>query len=189
MSSINELDLLEHNNIFIPNDRIHRGNAINDFKNTLHNTDGTFLDWQFKSSLKSKYGHTLFVKQGSIKYEDNAFILAPDTILQYNLTNNFPKKNLSIKIKVNTQNSRANIILGGFVVSINASEAISGTRQGRINYALSYEDETYTLFPALNGFTQFVDNFVQNTENEYQIIIDNDNEEVAVLVNGVVLAT
>ena len=71
MSSINELSLLPNNNAFIPNDRIHRGNTINDFKNTLFNTDGNFLDWQFKSSLKSKYGHTLFVKEGSIKYEDN----------------------------------------------------------------------------------------------------------------------
>ena len=45
MSSINELSLLPHNNTFIPNDRIHRGNAINDFKNTLHNTDGKFIEW------------------------------------------------------------------------------------------------------------------------------------------------
>ena len=81
MSSINELSLLEHNNSLIPNDRIHRGNAINDFKNTLHNTDGKFIDWNLNGSLKSKYGHTLFVKRGTIKYEDNAFILAPNTIL------------------------------------------------------------------------------------------------------------
>jgi hypothetical protein len=179
-SSINELSLLPHNNTFIPNDRKHRGTSINNFQNTLFNTDGKFLDWQFKSSLKSKYGHTLFVKEGSIKYEDNAFILAPDTILQYNLTNNFPKKNLSIKVKVDAKSSRADIILGGFIVSINPSITTPGTNQGVINYALSYEDDTYTLFPQISGFTQFIDGFVQNTENEYQFIIDNDNEEVAV---------
>jgi hypothetical protein len=195
MAYINELSLLPHNNTFIPDDRIHRGNAINDFQKELFNTYGNFLDWQFKSSLKSKYGHTLFVKEGSIKYEGasasspgNAFILAADTILQYNLTNNFPKKDLSIKIKVNTQSSRVDIRLGGFVITINAEEVVSGTRQGRINYALTYKDNTYTLLPALNGFTQFVDNFIQNTENEYQFVIDNDNEEIAVLINGVVLA-
>jgi hypothetical protein len=185
-SAINELDLLEHNNSLIPNDRNHRGNAINDFKNKLFNKDGKFLDWQFKSSLKSKYGHTLFVKQGSIRYE-NAFILAKDTVLQYNLTSNFPKKNLAIKLKADTKSSSISILLGGFVISINAAE-VFGTRQGRINYAISYEDETYTIFPALNGFTQFVDDFTQNAENEYQIIIDNDNENVSVLVNGVVLS-
>jgi hypothetical protein len=45
-------------------------------------------------------------------------------MLQYNLTNNFPKKNLSIKIKVNTQSSRVDIILGGFVITINAEEVV-----------------------------------------------------------------
>jgi len=188
MASINELSLLPHNNTFIPDDRIHRGNAINDFKNTLFNTDGNFLDWQFKSSLKSKYGHTLFVKEGSIKYEGNAFVLEPNTILQYNLTNNFPKKNLSIKIKVDTQSSKVDINLGGFIVSINSFIDTAGSRKGRIDYFIIYEDNTFTLFPQINGFTQLVDGFVQNTENEYQFVIDNDNEEIAVLVNGVVLS-
>ena len=40
-----------------------------------------------------------------------------------------------------------------------------------------------TPFPQINGFTQFVDGFVQNTENEYQFIIDNDNEEFAVFIS------
>jgi hypothetical protein len=83
MSAISELSLLPHNNLCIPNDRIHRGNSINDFKNTLHNTDGKFLDWKFNSSLQSKYGHTLFTKQGTISYEDNGFILAKNTF--YNI--------------------------------------------------------------------------------------------------------
>ena len=67
---------------------------VNDFAKILHNTNGEFIDWDFNGTLTSKYGHTLFVKRGTIKYEDNAFILAPNTILQYNLTNHFPKKNL-----------------------------------------------------------------------------------------------
>jgi hypothetical protein len=58
MSSIDELSLLEQNNIFSPIDRIHRGNAVNDFQNTLHNTNGKFLDWNLNSSLQSKYGHS-----------------------------------------------------------------------------------------------------------------------------------
>jgi hypothetical protein len=188
MSSINELSLLPQNNMFIPNDRIHRGNAINDFKKTLHNTDGKFLDWKFNSSLRSKYGHTLLVKQGTIKYEGNGFILAKNTILQYNYTNNFPKKNLSVKIKANTKSSQINVNLGGFQFTINSSVITPSSRQGIINYSLTYEDDTLSTFPVLTGFTQFIDGFVQNTENDYQFIIDNDNEEVAALVNGVVLA-
>jgi hypothetical protein len=53
---------------------------------------------------------------------------------------------------------------------------------------LTYEDDTLSTFPVLTGFTQFIDDFVQNTDNEYEFVIDNVNEEVAVLVNGVVLA-
>jgi hypothetical protein len=80
------------------------------------------------------------------------------------------------------------INLGGIFISINPSLITSGTRQGSINCQLVYEDNTYTIFPFIQEFTHFIDGFVQNTENEYQIIIDNDNEEFAVLVNGVVLS-
>ena len=194
-SAINELSLLEHNNTFIPNDRIHRGNAINDFKNTLHNIDGKFIDWKFNSSLQSKYGHTLFVKEGSIKDEGasasspgNGFILAKNTILQYNLTNHFPKKNLSVKIKANTKSSQIDVNLGGFQCSINSSVITPGSRQGIINYSLTYEDDSVSTFPQLLGFTHFIDSFIQNSENEYQFFIDNDNEQISILINNAVIA-
>ena len=41
----------------------------------------------------------------------------------------------------------SDIGLGGFLVGINAEEVVSGTRQGRIDYAIVYEDNTYTLLP------------------------------------------
>ena len=188
MASINSLSLLDHNNnTFIPNDRIQRGNAVNDFKNTLFNTNGKFLDWTFDSSLRSKFGHTLFVKEGSIKY-DGGFILSPDTILQYRLTNDFPKKNLSVKIKANTESSQIDVNLGGFQCSINPSVITPGTSQGIINYNLIYEDDSTSTFPQLRGFTQFIDSFIQNNENEYQFFIDHDNEQISVLINNVVIA-
>jgi antitoxin component YwqK of YwqJK toxin-antitoxin module len=89
MTSINSLTPPIVNQTFIPNDRQNQNNMINDFKNTLFNTDGEFLKWNFNGSLNSKYNHTLFVKQGSIKYE-NGFVLAQNIMLQYNLTNNLP---------------------------------------------------------------------------------------------------
>jgi hypothetical protein len=122
MSLINSLTPVLPRTMHEPLNRM--GNMItmvNDFGKFFHNTNGEFLDWQLNGSLESKYGHSLFVKQGSIKYEDGGFILAPDTILQYNLTNLFPKKNLSVKIKANTKSSQIDVNLGGFQCSINQS--------------------------------------------------------------------
>ena len=61
---MNALSIPEKNNLLIPNDRNHRGNCINDFKNTSHSTNANFLDWKLNGSFKSKYGHSMFVQQG-----------------------------------------------------------------------------------------------------------------------------
>jgi hypothetical protein len=135
MSSINELSLPEQNNIFIPNDRNHRGTSINDFQKSLFNTNGEFLDWNLNGSLNSKYGHSLFVKQGAIKYEaataeDGGFILAQNTILQYNLTNRFPKKNLAIKMRLSSSSSKIDVDLGGFHLEINPVASLPNSNRG-----------------------------------------------------------
>ena len=94
MSLINSLTPVLPRTMHEPLNRM--GNMItmvNDFGKFFHNTNGEFIDWKFNGSLSSKYGHTLFVKQGSIKYEANGFILAKNTILLHYLTNHFPKKN------------------------------------------------------------------------------------------------
>jgi hypothetical protein len=53
---------------------------------------------------------------------------------------------------------------------------------------LTYEDNTTSIFPIILGHTNLIDRFEQNNDHEYQVFIDNDNEEMAVLVNNVVLA-
>jgi hypothetical protein len=88
MTSINELTPPIVNQIFTPNDRKNENTMLSDFEH-LHNTNGFFLDFNF-DSLNNKYGHSLFVKEGSIRYQDRSFILAPGTTLQYNITNRFP---------------------------------------------------------------------------------------------------
>jgi hypothetical protein len=179
MSAINSLSIPEQHNIFTPNDRQNKNTMLSDFEH-LHNTNGNFLDWELNSSLNSNYGHSLFVKQGSIEYASGGFILAQDTILQYNLTNHFPKKNLAVKIKANTRNSRIDVNVGGFHCIINAFVATPDLRVGVINYSLTYEDDTITLLPQLSGFTYFIDSFEQHNDNEYQFFIDHDNKEVTV---------
>jgi hypothetical protein len=51
---------------------------------------------------------------------------------------------------------------------LNDNVVEAGTSQGIINYSLTYEDETFSTFPQLMGFTQFISGFQQNTDNEYQ---------------------
>jgi hypothetical protein len=65
-------------------------------------------------TLNSKFGHSLYVNRGSIKYEDRAFVLAENTAMQYNLTTQFPKRNIAITMRVNTLASDVTIDLGGF---------------------------------------------------------------------------
>ena len=148
MSFINALNKTEQKTMFIPNNRIHKGTSINDFKNTLFNTNGQFLNWNFES-LKSKYGQSLFIGNGSVSYENGGkFVLTPNTTLRYNLTKDFPKKNISIKLKVNTLVNKVSISLGGFNCVINP--LISG---GKIEYSLTYEDDSVTTFPQLLSYT------------------------------------
>ena len=42
MSFINALNKTEQKTMFIPNNRIHKGTSINDFKNTLFNKTASF---------------------------------------------------------------------------------------------------------------------------------------------------
>ena len=184
MTSINSLTPPIVNQMFIPNNRIHKGNSINDFKNTLFNTNGQFLNWDFES-LKSKYGQSLFIENGSVSYENGGkFVLTPNTTLRYNLTKDFPKKNISIKLKVNTLVNKVSISLGGFNCVINP--LISG---GKIEYSLTYEDDSITTFPQLLSYTFLLEAFSTNDENEYLFYIDNVNNEFYCAVNNVKLAT
>jgi hypothetical protein len=170
--------------MFIPNDRQNQNNMINDFKNTSFNSDGEFRKWNFEN-LNSKYGQNLFVKQGSVSYENGGkFILSSATLLQYNLTDEFPKKNISIKLKVNTLVNKVTIELGGFNCVI--TPLFNG---GKINYSLTYEDDSVTTFPELVSYTFLLEDLEQNEVNEYLFYIDNDNNEFYCAVNNVRLAT
>jgi hypothetical protein len=58
----------------------------------------------------------------------------------------------------------------------------------QIEYSLTCEDDTSTTFPQLLRYKTLIEDFAQNVENDYQLFIDNNNEQVFVLVNEVVLA-
>ena len=185
MASINELALPEINDIFIPNDIIHKGTSINDFKRKLFNTNGEFLDWDF-NSLESKYAQHLSVEQGSISYVyGGVFVLTENTILHYRLTNDFPKQNISIKLNVTTLENDVSIELGdGF--QCNISPSVNG---GLITYQIQYEDSTITTFPDLSSYTFLLETFNKNEDNEYLFYIDNENDEFYMSVNGFKLDT
>ena len=158
---------------------------VNDFGRILHNSNGEFLTWDF-TSLTTRFGqHTLFVEEGgSIKYESGGFTLAENTALRYNLTPQFPKKNIAIKMKINTQVNDVTIDLAGFHCRI--QPLING---GKIEYKLTYEDDTFTLFPQLLGYANLIENFSANDQIEYLFYIDIDNNELFCAINGVMLAT
>ena len=71
----------------------------------------------------------MFVKQGSIKYE-NGFVLAQNIMLQYNLTNNLPWENLSIKLRLSTSLSQIDVNLGGFHLEINPVASLPNSNRG-----------------------------------------------------------
>jgi hypothetical protein len=60
--------------------------------------------------------------------------------------------------------------LGGFNCVI--SPSLNG---GKIEYSLTYEDDSVTTVPQLLSYTFLLEDFKQNEENEYLFYIDNEN--------------